>query len=382
MAMRYQNLELDRTDDISMMDDNIYLNTSWSGMLGEKWMLNTGTSGSYDFGRMKMSDDRIRTAVSSGALKAVLTNSVNNDILLKIGSELITHSYGQDILMGAEYRLNTANTMLAGFAESELNIGRKIAVRLGARSEYHSYLRALNLVPRFSAAIKTGKYAQLSAGIGKFLQNPGDDYLKISPELLPECSFHYILNYQYSHDLRTLRVEAYFKEYSGLVKYTDQYSVNPRDFSNTGYGDAGGIDVFWRDQSTFANTDYWISYSFIRSGRDYRDYPEYSVPGFVSEHNLSLVYKRFFSSIHSFAGLNYTFASGRPYHDFSFNFTYITSLFKKQTILHLMANNFLGFENIFGYHFSRIPGADGRYEGRPIIAPVNRQLVLALIIML
>ncbi len=77
----------------------------------------------------------------------------------------------------------------------------------------------------------------------------------------------------------------------------------------------GGVDLFWRDQKTIKGLDYWISYSYLNTTRDYKDYPENVIPSFASAHNLSLVFKQFITPLNTFAGLTYSFASGRPFDD-------------------------------------------------------------------
>ena len=41
------------------------------------------------------------------------------------------------------------------------------------------------------------------------------------------------------------------------------------------------------------NTDYWVSYSYLDSERNYRNYPMEAQPNFASTHNLSVVGKYF-----------------------------------------------------------------------------------------
>ncbi len=93
------------------------------------------------------------------------------------------------------------------------------------------------------------------------------------------------------------------------------YSPVCSDYNNEGYGSARGIDLFWRDSESLQGSDYWISYSFLNTSRDYQDYPESVMPSFASAHNLSVVYKRFFARLKTFGGVTYSFASGRPYND-------------------------------------------------------------------
>lgn len=62
-------------------------------------------------------------------------------------------------------------------------------------------------------------------------------------------------------------------------------------FSNDGFGYAKGIDIFWRQNQKIKNTDYWISYSYLDTERDFRNYPTAATPNFASTHNLSIVGK-------------------------------------------------------------------------------------------
>ncbi len=158
------------------------------------------------------------------------------------------------------------------------------------------------------------------------------------------------------------------------------------DYNNDGYGTARGIDFFWRDSESLHGSDYWISYSYLNTSRNYQDYPESAVPSFASAHNLSVVYKRFFTRLNTLAGITYSFASGRPYddmnlpgfmdgrtkayNDISLNLTYLTTLFSKDCIIHLNITNLLGFENVFGYSYAPVPDENGEYPSQAIV-PTN-----------
>ena len=88
-----------------------------------------------------------------------------------------------------------------------------------------------------------------------------------------ERPHHYILNYQYRKNRRIFRSEAYLKQYDKLVKYQDPYDPNPQNYNNQGAGYAGGVDIFWRDQASVNGLDYWISYSFLDTHRNYKNFP-------------------------------------------------------------------------------------------------------------
>ncbi|MDX2445077.1 MAG: TonB-dependent receptor [Bacteroidales bacterium] len=395
--LMYDNFEENKLQHINMKDNNIFFNTTYSDMLSEKWMIKAGLGYNFDVENADIDYDNLNTNNTSGVFKVTFTNFISDQVKLKFGSDIIHHNYKQEIRMNDFASLAFINNQISAFAEAEINLTKKIAFRVGARTEYSSLLNATHLTPRLSAAYKTGKYSQISFAYGMFEQNPEDDYLKMSRTLSTERSTHYILNYQYKKNNRVFRVEAYHKNYSSLVKFSSPYSIEPENYNNLGYGSSQGLDLFWRDKQTFRNTDYWISYSYNHSDRDYQDYPICAIPSYSSAHNLSLVYKRFFNRLNTFFGVTYSFASGRPYNnpnsngfmtgktktynDISLNATYLTRVFNKEAIIHLNFTNVLGFENVYGYRFRNIPDDAGMYEMQAVIPPSKRMAVLLISIL-
>jgi len=176
-------------------------------------------------------------------------------------------------------------------------------------------------------------------------------------------------------------------------RYTDFFDPETYLFDGRGY--ARGLDVFWRDSKSIANTDFWISYSFLDTKRLYQDFPNEVAPSFASAHNFSLVTKTFVTEIKSQIGLTYSFASPRSYHnpndsdfmsgrtpsyhDLSFNVSY---LMNSQVIVHAMVNNALGIKNVFGYRYADEPNAEGVFARRPIGPAAPRILFLGVFITL
>jgi len=397
-GLNYMNTQSGVFQNIILNSSDVYLNNTYNSMLGEKWMIKSGLAFNYDLQKFDLDKDQIATANKTVQAKVGFSRFLNEQTELKFGADWVHSSYEQKIRMGGNYRLPFANNQLSAFAEMEYKLSKKFATRIGARTENSSLLKGTTLVPRFSGAYKTGDHSQLSLAYGQFYQNPEDDYLKFAPQLKPEKANHAVMTWQYLTDLKTFRVEGYMKKYSDLVKYTLPLATDPLDYSNTGSGHAEGIDFFWRDKETFKQTDYWISYSWINARRNYKDFPVAAVPNFVSEHNFSMVYKRFFEPLRTFASVTYSFASSRPYHDpnlqgfmnsrtqpyndISLSLTYLMEILGKQSVLHLMVNNLAGFDNIYGYNFSNSPNAAGHYESTPIKSPYVRQIILLLSIQL
>ena len=164
---------------------------------------------------------------------------------------------------------------------------------------------------------------------------------------------------------------------------------------NSGYGFAEGVELFWRDNKSWKNVDYWISYSFLNTKRNYIDFPMEVTPSFASKHNVSVVYKHFITSLRSQSGVTWSYTSGRPYHDpnttffnavktpayqdLSFNWSYLPN---PSLIIYFSCTNVLGRENIFGYEFSKALNDEGRYGSRAIGLPAKRFLFIGIFITL
>ena len=393
-TLLYDNIDQTAFQEVSLDNKNLYSNTTYNEMLNDNWMIQSGLAFNIDRENMGIDSDDIATSRNSSQLKLTLSNYSVKGVTTTLGAEALVYKYDQEIDMDGNFNLSFNNNLLAGFAESEWKVIKNLALKAGLRTEYNSLINELNVVPRLSAAVKTSKNSQLSAAYGKFFQNPNDDYLKFTDELAPETSTHSILTWQYKKDSRTLRIEAYNKNYSDLVKFDKEFSAESGNYNNTGSGYSRGIDIFWRDQKEFGKADYWISYSWIDSKRNYRDYPMKVTPHYVSKHNLSVVYKQYFTKINSFISGSYTFASGRPYNnpnspefmagktktynDVSLGFTHIFYLFNTQTVAHVIINNALGFNNVFGYNYAQTPDNNGVYESQPIVPGQKRLIVFLL----
>ncbi|HET6558931.1 MAG TPA: TonB-dependent receptor [Prolixibacteraceae bacterium] len=397
-AMLYPNLQAGLIQQIMLNSDNVYFNNTFNCMPADKWMIKSGLAVNYDHQNVDLNKDNVTTNQKMLHAKLGLVYFLNDKAEMKVGGDWVHFSYEQKISMGGNFRLPFTNNELSAFSEMEYKVSKKFAARMGVRLENSSLLEKSTLVPRVSMAYKTGNQSQVSLAGGEFYQNPENDYLKFAPRLRQEKSRHAVMTWQYQTDLKTFRIEGYLKEYDHLVKFTRPLAVNPLDYSNTGSGHAQGVDIFWRDKKTIDLSDYWISYSWINASRNYRDYQASATPNFVSEHNLSVVFKRFLEPLRTYASATYSFASSRPYHDpnlpgfmnsrtqsyndISLSLTYMLELFGNASVLHLMVNNVTGFENVYGYNFSGTPNAAGRYESTPIKSPYDRQIILLVSILL
>lgn len=348
-----------------------------------RWTLNSGFS--YSRNKDKMTYDGVNFDRFDQRTQArlVLTRLLtgNNTILFGAEAHAINLGNGVD---GQLYRLKDRYT--AAFIETEIYITRELAGRIGVRSEYSSVISRANVAPRLSFAYKTGRYSQISLAAGQFYQNPDYRYLYRNQTLKYERADHLILNYQIIKNQRTFRVETFYKNYGQLVReFTGQkYDADPYRFpwgatNNGGDGYARGFDFFWRDQKSIKNLDYWITYSFVDSERLFQQFAESATPTFISNHNISLITKKWFEKAKTNVSMTYAFTSGRPYynpqsdeflkdrtpsvHNVSFQASKLQSIKGNLLIFYATIENVLNTRNVFTYRYT--PDGKTRYAVGP-----------------
>ena len=297
----------------------------------------------------------------------------NDQVNLLVGSEIQRYQFNQTF---STYTSGFNEFLAAGYAELEWKPFRWLAFKPGLRYEHSNLLNKDNLGPRIAMAIGTGNYSQVSLAGGLFYEDPDKKYLFSGYRPDFQNAVHYIANYQWMRNNRTFRIETYYKSYNQLVYEnlgnTVKYDANPYRFipmgeniTNTGSGYAKGLEVFWRDNASIPDLDYWVSYSYIDTKRLYQNFRSSVTPSFVATNNLNLLVKYFIESLQVNVGASYVYASGRPfynpdfivktapdYHDLSFNLSYLTTLGKVFGVAYMGIDNVLNQKNIYGYQFS------------------------------
>lgn len=369
-----------------------YVNASYRDMLNSTWSVRGGGAYSYVQDEMNSDHNGVTTVEEGLHGKAVLEGSLAPNFETRAGAEIL-HSQTEQVLNSAgDAALATHVRQSIGslFSESDVYFSNRFVMRLGARLEYNSLIDRTGLDPRISLAYKSGKAGQFSLAYGTFRQAAKSQYIRLNPSLHNEKSSHYILNYQRIGNRRTFRVEAYYKSYSDLVKFSDDSLI-----TNRGVGYARGAEVFWRDNRSIRNLDYWVSYSFLDTKRDYLNFPHEATPSFASAHNFSLVGKYFVLPIKSQIGATYSYTSGRPYnnpdsprfnasktpdyHDLSINWSYLA---RRNLIFYLSCTNVTGRDNIFGYEFGNRRNDAGHLNARAIRQPAPRFMFLGIFLTL
>ncbi len=370
-----------------------YINGFYKNHINDDWMVRGGVSYTGLATVTRTNENTIREYQRGVHFKTVAEGSVSDNVELKAGGEATVRFYDK-IIAGqvAPAAYSFEEVIPAAFVEADMYVSNHFVVRIGGRAEFNNLISRVSLDPRVSLAFKLGAQGQASFAYGKFRQSPNDKFVMIRPELEAEKADHYILNYQYAKANRTFRVEAYYKGYHDLVKWIDHNFV---DLRSSGSGHAKGIELFWRDNASIKHLDYWISYSFLDTKRDYLDFPHEAAPAFASKHNFSIVAKYFVRTIKSQLGFTYSFTSGRPYNnpnvegfhvlttpnysDLSFNWSYLPST---SMIIYFSCTNLLGRDNVFGFEYSTVRSQNGEYNGRAIRQAAPRFLFLGIFITL
>ena len=404
-------------DAFKLINYNTYHNVSWKENIGSGWRFNLGLSYSTNTDKIgnELVDGNNEKQIIGHAPYVTKNFDVNaksdlSQIRMVIEKKLPGLSMFR---FGGEYQYfsdrnrfkasfinqitTTSDHLKAGFAEADIYVTNDLAAKVGARVEHSSILNKPNVAPRLSLAYKLGK-GQASVAYGIFYQKPEKEYYLrnyVMPDLNYSKAVHYIANYQKVSRDYTFRLEGFYKKYHDLLKtYSRNGNSFPDSAATSGYGDAKGIELFWRDRKTLKNVDYWISYSFLDTKRDYLNYPMVMKPNFAATHTANLVVKKFVTKLKTQFNASYTYATGRPYynirqdhsvgksviadqgttrdyHSMSFSVNYLPSISKpgakKFTVVVFSINNVLGSNQVFGYNYS--------YDGsrkEPIIPPAKR----------
>ena len=415
LGLRRQDIDsLNMKDAFSLTNHNWYNNLSWREYLNNGWKMNLVASYSTNldnvgqqvqnaFNQPNSFNDTVfwMNAKSFGVVnrqdlsqaKAVFDKKLGGISYIRFGTEYWysynTQKYNSLPFIDTLYKFK--DNYNAVFAESDIFLTNELAAKLGLRYEHSSVIKKSDLAPRVSLAYKTGQDAQVSLAYGIFYQKPENSQLFYSTNVGFTKATHYIINYQKMSKDRIFRVEAYYKKYEDLIK-TVPINYYYSTFNNSGSGYAKGVELFWRDKKTIKDFDYWISYSYLDTKRNYLNYTAQLMPSFAATHTASLVMKKFFTKIKSGVNLTYSYATGRPFYNFMLNGTkynlaeqgktkdynslnfsaeYVPSIgnpkAKTFVVLFASVSNVLGYNAVYGYNFSY----SGQYR-QPITPPANR----------
>lgn len=387
---------------------NTYTNLSYRDFLSDTWRMDAGIAFSYNQDRTvnqltdaagEIKDIPYEPFRSKGfysnintyfaQARVVFTRLFFNNQAIRFGGE---HFYTNDKGVWNDTALSLTDHLTAVFAEGDISLADDVAAKVGARLEYSSLLDKMVIAPRASIAYRLKDGGQFNFAYGIFYQEPVSDLLYRNTGLDFTNATHYVLNYTKRKNNRFFRMEAYYKKYNNLVK---TFPV----FNNSGEGYARGIELFWRDKRSVKDLDYWITYTYLDTKRNYLDYPYELRPSFTAPHTATIAIKKMFQAISTNVNVSYSVAAGRPYYNIRYgadgykvfdhgntraynvvnlHVAYLTRLFKNQkwqdfSGIGFGVNNLLGTRQVFGYNYS----ADGSSKVA-ITLPATRSYYLGI----
>ena len=333
---------------LSLIEHNIYANTTLKTNIGRGYSLFTGIANSSvvnDIDDAQILGDHYHNFRNEIHLKAEVRKVFSSVLKMSAGVEdYLRHSTKRYDLSHYDLDYN----LLAAHTDAQLRIVPKLFLNLSARVENVSYDGSWLLLPRATMSYVPNKHFQLSAMLGKYSQTADDDYIVMSGKRMAQSTAnHAILSMQYEIDNTLLRVEPYYKKYHNLPLIANGI------YTADGYGTSKGMDVFLENHSLVKNMTGTLSYSFNDSERLYRDYAALRTPDYTSRHNIRMTLK--YSIGKTIIGLSESYASGRKYpvgttphyNSVDANLTWLVS---PKVIVYASLNNILGRTNVFRYN--------------------------------
>ena len=386
-------------DAFSIDNINTYQNINWKDRIGNGWRINTGISFStnkdninneiQDAGNEKFTTNNPLYSYKNFGLvnkakyvqaRVVFEKKFKGLNAIRFGSD---YFYSNEktyytLYDGTKFTQQVNDHLVAAFAETDIYLTNNLAAKIGTRLEHSAIINKWNIAPRISLAYKVAENSQASFAYGIFYQNPERKYLPGLAGLDYSKAAHYI--FQYTRQTRdyTFRTELFYKKYGKLYKTDSSFNDREIAANNNGYGDAKGIEFFWRDKKTIKNVDYWFSYSYLDTKRDFLNYPSAIQPSFAATHTAAFVFKRFFLPLKTQFNLSYNFATGRPYYhiakdaqdkyvitdagktinynSMSFSVNYLPNIGNKNTktfaVWVLGVSNVLGQNQVYNYNYN------------------------------
>ncbi|WP_426091350.1 TonB-dependent receptor [Flavobacterium sp. DSR3-2] len=374
---------------VDLNNNNFYLNSSYKGVFGNNWQITSGLSYGYSNNKINIDSDKVANDENAAHLKLKLKKSFSERVKISFGADYFITQFNENFKQnsGSVFTNGYDANIAAVYTEADIFFSKKWAAKVGLRASNNDLLNENFISPRISFAYKMAKNSQFSFAYGDFTQTPSAEYIKYSNnnQFESEKASHYILNFQYNKNGKTFRAETYYKDYRDLVKFDTQMAAFNSIYNNTGSGYAKGLDLFWRDGKSIKNLEYWVSYSYIDTERDYKNFSSEVTPSFVADHSLSIVTKYWINDWKSQIGFTNSYSSGRPYNNpnetkfmngktksynsLSFNWAYLLS---QQKILYFSVSNVLGSQNVFGYEYANNSDNAGFYNRKEIIPTADR----------
>lgn len=148
LALNQEDINFEDGVDFSLNNNNIYVNTSYKGVLNNNWTLQTGLSYTYAKNKVGIMTSDVINDESSAHIKLKLKKRFNSRFKLSFGAEQFLTDFDENFIDGSvdvTYGFN--NNITAGFAEADLVFSKDLALKVGVRADYSSVFSDFDLAP-------------------------------------------------------------------------------------------------------------------------------------------------------------------------------------------------------------------------------------------
>ncbi|WP_158962431.1 TonB-dependent receptor [Myroides fluvii] len=356
-----------RIDTLSFRSNNVYLNSVYLKKLTPFLKLDIGTGLGYTHYKGNYNEKYMGRKNWDLNQKVKLSYQWNRALHTMVGVDI--HRAQLDLTRGIEgytQDIEADATNTAFFVENNWTIVPDLTLRAGVRVNKYTAIPTWTIEPRTRVTYQLDAKQQLSFSYGIFNQTLAlEQALEVKKEDWMQAS-HYILNYSYTFKKRELRTELFYKTYDKLLLTPVR---EEKAFTQLGEGYARGLDLFWRDNTTFKNFAYWITYTYLDSKRKEAYWEQSIQPSYVSKHHVAVVTKYWIEKWKSQVSMTYNYSSPRYFysvdstnqvryttsaiHNVSLSWAYLVS---GQKILYASVDNLLGRNPTYAYQFNQIGG--------------------------
>ena len=378
LGIKDYEISFDRIIETNVKNNNIYANSTLAYYLPHNWKWESGIGAAYSTKNTNYADYFIPTEEQHAHVKTKFSKPISSRLQLYTGTEYfydkMDEKFQEHNNQPFEYGYNS--NIFAAYLETNWKLTSKLYLNTGLRYT-DNFEENRFIEPRATLAYQFSRNSQGSFAYGQFHQAATDDILKYNTVQPWQKASHYIANYSYQSRGKNLRLEGFWKQYDDLATYNTTSPAYNSQYNSDGYGAVKGLDIFWKDENSIKNLQYWVSYSYTDAKKLEQNYPTEAEPSYVAKHYLSIVAKYWISKWRSQVGLTNTFTSGRPYHnpnlndfmqsmtksrnELSANWSYLLT---QQKILHISFSNLLGQTPIYNYKYAL--GQNGQYREQGI----------------
>jgi hypothetical protein len=281
----------------------------------------------------------------------------------RMGVEFIYNPCTETYSLGQDYTTTPNNRLFSLYDDLKLFLTGNLTASVGVRGEYSGYLQTFNVAPRIYVAYRLTAKNIFSVSVGDYFQLPAMNYLKQSAAIDFASVTKGTVSYSYVKQKSKFQVDAYYKKYKDAVTYT-QGTYHAEAFANAGSGYGYGVDLFWKNN--VGPLEYWLTYSYNHTKKQYDYFVEKIAPPYVAPHSFNVTLKYWIESLRSMIGSNYGISSGTPYYEDAFpyakggatpfrnrwdiSWSYLPT---NWIVVHFGCQNVLSYKNIYGYEYAK-----------------------------